>query len=131
MLFIFVANPFGHYERTESYYTQFFEWFGDVPSRMWVVRKSDGQIMNNGQPITTQAFFVTHQINAYEDGDFIYADMITYNHGNFYTEDTYVDRLTGTVSDAKMYIFSVNTTQTVTQNMNIAQIATKKLEVNI
>ena len=38
------------------------------------------------------------KINAYEEGHFIYADMMTYNHGNFYTEDTYVDRLAGTVS---------------------------------
>ena len=52
-------------------FTQYFKWHGDVPSRVHVIRKSDGQLLTT---INTTAMFVTHQVSpwrlAFEDGSF-------------------------------------------------------------
>ena len=44
----------------EGFYYQWFQWRGDAPSRLHVIRKSDGQLLTT---INITALFVTHQVS--------------------------------------------------------------------
>ena len=49
-----------NYRPDEAFFTQYFQWRDDVPSRVHVIRKSDGQLLTT---INTTAVFVTHQVS--------------------------------------------------------------------
>ena len=48
-----------NYRPDQGFFAQFFQWRGDAPSRVHVIRKSDGQLLTT---INTTAVFVTHQV---------------------------------------------------------------------
>ncbi|XP_045174041.2 carotenoid isomerooxygenase-like [Mercenaria mercenaria] len=81
-----------HYDKYEPFFPQGFKFESTGFTRVLVMRKSDGIFIAN---ITMPPVFVTHQLGAYEDGNYIHMDMLTYNDSSIYDRHTYVDNLLG------------------------------------
>ena len=67
-----------NYRPDEAFFTQYFQWRDDVPSRLHVIRKSDGQLLTT---INTTAVFVTHQVSVRRmtfDAGMSLRDMLKY-----------------------------------------------------
>ncbi|ELU09374.1 hypothetical protein CAPTEDRAFT_194807 [Capitella teleta] len=93
-----------------------FKWYDEHDSILYVVRRSDGQLMAS---IPTTAFFVTHQLNSYEQDGSIYVDTLLYANADIYTYnmhleqifkdipyETYVERFTIDMEDWTLRPFS-------------------------
>ncbi|XP_045181134.1 carotenoid isomerooxygenase-like [Mercenaria mercenaria] len=81
---------FAFYNKYEPFFSQGFHYEPSGLSRLLVMRKSDGVFVAN---ITVPPIFITHQLGAYEDGDSIHMDMLTYNDAGIYTQHLYVENL--------------------------------------
>lgn len=79
-----------HYNDAEPFFPQGFKYEKGGFSRFLVMRKSDGKFVAN---ITAPPFFATHQLGAYEEGDLIHMDMLTYNDASVYDKTTYINSL--------------------------------------
>ncbi|XP_060584886.1 carotenoid isomerooxygenase-like isoform X2 [Ruditapes philippinarum] len=78
------------YDKYVPFFKQGFHYEPNGFTRLLVMRKSDGEFVAN---ITMSPFFVTHQLGAYEDGEVINMDMLTYDNANIYTKYTYLKNL--------------------------------------
>ncbi|XP_060575784.1 carotenoid isomerooxygenase-like [Ruditapes philippinarum] len=81
---------FTRYDKYEPFLPQGFQYESTGYSRLLVMRKSDGQFIAN---ITMPPFFATHQLNAFEDGNIIHMDMLTYNDSSIFDKHMFVENL--------------------------------------
>ncbi|XP_053387890.1 carotenoid isomerooxygenase-like [Mercenaria mercenaria] len=88
----FMDDPcvFTRYDQYKPFFPQGFRYEPNGYSRLLVMRKSDGVFIAN---ITMPPFFATHQLGAYEDGNLIHMDMLTYNDSGIYDRHMFLDNL--------------------------------------
>ena len=75
-----------NYRPDQGFFAQFFQWHGDAPSRVHVIRKSDGQLLTT---INTTAVFVTHQVSVRRmtfDAGMSLQDMLKYKCFDVYSD---------------------------------------------
>ncbi|ELT96834.1 hypothetical protein CAPTEDRAFT_203197 [Capitella teleta] len=72
------------------FFPNFFQWYDDHSSKLLVIRKDDGQMVAN---ISTEAFFVTHQLNSYEEDGEMHLDMLVYDDSSIYDKATFIDSI--------------------------------------
>jgi beta,beta-carotene 9',10'-dioxygenase len=69
-----------------------YEWKPDLGARFHVVEKASGRVVRTGR---MGPFFAFHHVNAFEDGDEVVADIVTYQDPGV-IDQLYLDRLRST-----------------------------------
>ncbi|KAH3873821.1 carotenoid isomerooxygenase-like isoform X2 [Dreissena polymorpha] len=83
---------YSHYDNHKPFFPQGFSFEKHGFSRILVMRKSDGQFFLQTRTIP---LFVTHQLGAYEAGDSVHMDMLTYDDAGAYETMPVVDNMLG------------------------------------